>query len=183
METPDTDKQTTTFDSNTRFYAQPYDLSASGFFFGDGEDWTTKAKACRNDFGDPVEEFEIQFIDGDDLDYHLFSALRVSQATIVPFIAKLDEWDEQQKQTLIIAVGECGYDFDIEANDPDQFDVDLYTDMTLSDLAYQFVDEGLFGDIPDHLTSYIDYDAIARDLAHDYTAITINGEMCVYRCG
>jgi antirestriction protein len=177
-----TDTTQTTFTSETRFYAQPYDISAGGFFFSDAEDWKAKQKACRNDFGQAVEEFEIQFIDGDDLDCQLFEALSVTQATIEPFIDQLDKWDEDEKKRLIVAVGECGYLFDITDGDPDQYDVDLYTDMTLSDLAYQFIDEGLFGEIPQPIANYIDHDAIARDLAHDYTEITIAGETCVYRC-
>lgn len=51
----------------------------------------------------------------------------------------------------------------------------------MKELAEQFVDEGLFGDIPSILASYIDYDAIARDLAMDYKATEIAGERLIYR--
>ena len=37
------------------------------------------------------------------------------------------------------------------------------------------------GDIPEHLQFYIDYDAIARDLAVDYSEIVIAGEYLIYR--
>lgn len=53
----------------------------------------------------------------------------------------------------------------------------------MRELAEQFVDEGLFGDIPERLAGYIDYDAIARDLAMDYAETTIAGEWLIYRCG
>jgi antirestriction protein len=172
-----------TFTHGTWFYAQPYDIMAHGFFFDCGEDYTAKRDACRNAYGQPVEEFEIQFIDGDDLDAQLFDALSINQATIIPFMERVDTWEDWQKKDVIVAVGECGYRFDIETDDPDDLDVDLYTEMTLSDLAHQFVDEGLFGDIPASIASYIDYDAIARNLGMDYTEITIAGETCVYRCG
>jgi hypothetical protein len=46
-------------------------------------------------------------------------------------------------------------------------------------IAVQFVDEGLFGNIPDHLQNYIDYDAMARDLSMDDVA----GTNLIYRCG
>ncbi|MDQ0421950.1 antirestriction protein [Peteryoungia aggregata LMG 23059] len=49
-------------------------------------------------------------------------------------------------------------------------------------LAERFVDDGLFGEIPDHLAHYIDYDAIARDLSMDYTETEIAGERLIYRC-
>lgn len=44
----------------------------------------------------------------------------------------------------------------------------LYSDCdSLEDLAYQLVDEGCYGEIPDSLRNYIDYEAIARDLGFD----------------
>lgn len=183
METQHTPSQTQTFTHETRFYAQPYDISASGFYFSDLGEYTTRRDACRNDYGQAVEEFEIQFIDGEALDCQLFEALNINQSNILAFITKIDEWEDWQKKDLIVAVGECGYAFDIACDDPDDLDVDLYTEMTLKDLAENFVDEGLFGDIPERLSFYLDYDAIARDLAMDYTEITIAGETCVYRCG
>ncbi|MEP3786728.1 antirestriction protein ArdA [Ascidiaceihabitans sp.] len=51
----------------------------------------------------------------------------------------------------------------------------------MKELAEQFVDEGLFGDIPDHLANYIDMDAIARDLAVDYAETELAGERLIYR--
>ena len=36
-------------------------------------------------------------------------------------------------------------------------------------LAFDLVDEGLYGDIPSHLQHYIDYGAIGRDLSMEYT--------------
>jgi antirestriction protein len=44
----------------------------------------------------------------------------------------------------------------------------LYSDCdSLEDLAYRLVDEGCYGEIPDSLRNYIDYEAIARDLGFD----------------
>ena len=65
---------------------------------------------------------------------------------------------------------------------PSDFDVTIYHEVSLKDLAEQFVEEGLFGDVPESLASYIDYDAIARDLGYDYTEATIAGFEIVYRC-
>ena len=52
----------------------------------------------------------------------------------------------------------------------------------MKELAERFVDEGLFGEIPDHLAHYIDYDAIAHDLAMDYAETEIAGVRLIYRC-
>ena len=44
-----------------QLHAQPYDLAATGFNFETAEEYGTKAAALQNDYGEPVEEFEIQF--------------------------------------------------------------------------------------------------------------------------
>lgn len=41
-------------------YAQPYDVSATGFYFRSPEEFSALRLACRGDTGLPVEEFEIQ---------------------------------------------------------------------------------------------------------------------------
>jgi antirestriction protein len=163
-------------------FAQPYDISASGFYFSDAETYAERAAAARNDYGQPVEEFEIQFIDGEALDARLFEALGVNQANLEAFLEAASEWRDDQKVRVIIAVGEAGYSFDLRTGYPDDFDVDLYECDSLRDLAEQFVDEGLYGDIPESLRYYIDYDAIARDLRADYAETEIDGVRYVYAC-
>ena len=166
----------------TELFAQPYDLSAQGFYFRTAEEYAEKAAKTRNDYGQPVEEYELQFIDGESIDAHLFEALGVNQCTFPQFLEACDAWDDRQKKKAIIAVGECGYGFDVKSGDPDEFDVDIYELDSLRELAEQFVDHGLFGEIPALLQNYIDYDAMARDLAMDYSETTIAGTRLIYRC-
>ncbi len=64
----------------TQLFAQPYDISASGFYFNTAEEYTTQASKLRNSYGQPVEEFELQFIDGESIDADLFKALNVNQS-------------------------------------------------------------------------------------------------------
>lgn len=61
-------------------------------------------------------------------------------------------------------------------------DVDIYPLSSLRELAEQFVEEGLFGDIPERIAHYLDFDAIARDLGMDYSQTEIAGENLVFRC-
>jgi len=161
-------------------YAQPYDVSATGFYITSAEDYDTKAKGLTNAYGDPVEEFEIQFIDGERIDCDLASAIGINQANFRDFLECAEAWEDWQKINVIIAVGELGYDFDAQ-DDPDHYGIDLYHAGTMRDLAEQFVDEGLFGEVPSRFQFYIDYDAIARDLAVDYTEIEVAGERLIYR--
>jgi len=167
----------------TELFAQPYDISATGFYFDSAEDYAQKAAGNFNPYGQIVEEYELQFIDGESIDSNLFHALGVNQCNFPAYLEACDAWDDFQKQKVIIAVGECGYSFDLTSGDPDDFEVDLYEIDSLRELAEQFVDEGLFGEIPEPIRNYLDYDAIARDLGMDYSETTIGGTRLVYRCG
>ena len=166
----------------TQLFAQPYDLAASGFYFDAAEDYSAKVKALRNDYGEPVEEFEIQFIDGENIDCDLANAIGLNQVNFARFFEIADEWEDWEKRLVILAVGECGYQFDDSTSRSD-FDVDIYEVDSLRELAEQFVDEGLFGEVPESFRFYINYVAIARDLAVDYNQTTIAGSRIIYRCG
>jgi len=159
-------------------YAQPYELATSGFYFDDANTFEKKSRALRNDYGEIVEEFEIQFIDGESLDAELFKALGVHQGSVCQFLEAAPEWEEIN---IIIACGECGYTFDIETDDPDHFGISIYNVDSLNELAIDFINDGVFGEIPMHLENYIDIEAIAADLRHDYTQTTIAGMPIVYR--
>lgn len=166
----------------TTFHAQPYDMSASGFYFESAEEYSEKATALRNDHGDPVEEFEIQFIEGDAIDAALIQAMGIHQGDLTSTFDRLEAWDDDQKRNVVIAVGECGYQATWQDCDPDRFDIEIYTHRSLKDLAEEFVADGLYGDIPEPLRFYIDYEAIARDLAVDYSETDIAGDHFIYRC-
>lgn len=166
----------------TKLHAQPYDISATGFFFETAEQYEELAAKAVNNFGQPVEEFEIQFIDGERIDCELARAWELNQANFEEFLESAADWDDERKRHYIVAVGECDYNhFDVVDN-PESAEIDLYPVSSLRDLAEQFVEEGLFGEIPDPLRLYIDYDAIARDLAADFSEIEIAGERLVYAC-
>ena len=164
------------------FYAQPYDTSADGFFFKNAEDFDAQIENTKNSAGDPVEEFEIQFIEGAALDHELQRAWGLSQANIDAFIDAASSWDDDDKVRFTLAVGECGCGFDPNIVDPIDFDVGIYRMDSMRDLAVEFVERGLFGDVPDHLQNYIDFDAIARDLEVDYSEAVIAGERLIFRC-
>lgn len=164
-----------------QLHAQPYDITANGFYFEGLEEYANKAKSNRNDHGDPVEEYEIQFIDGDHIDCDMSKAWGINQANIGPYFEACENWNDHDKTVFIIAVGEAGYSFNPETVSPSDIDVDIYHVDSMKELAEQFVDEGIFGNIPDHLANYIDMDAIARDLALDYSETEIAGQRLIYR--
>lgn len=167
----------------TLLHAQPYDISAIGFYFEDAEGYEAKAKNNKNDYGQTVEEYEIQFIDGEDIDCALAKAWGITQVNFAAYLEAAEDWDENDKHRYIIAVGECGYSHEQVASDPSNVDMTLYALSSMRDLAEQFVEEGLYGDIPENLQFYIDYAAIARDLSVDYSETKIAGTNFIYHCG
>ena len=80
---------------------------------------------------------------------------------------ELESMDEDDVIKALFLVNEQGYAFKDAICKVD--DVEYYPKMTLKELAEQFVDDGLFGEIPEKIQNYVDYDAIARDLGFDYT--------------
>ena len=157
-------------------YAQPYDISACGFYFCSLEEFTDKSSHLLNHYGHPVEEFEIQFIEGDNFDCELFKALSIQQKSIGDYLSACEYFSDDQKIRVILATGECGYSFDYQSDDPDGYDIEIYELDSLHDLAEQFIEDGLFGDIPENIRYYLDLDAIARDLGMDYSETSIAGK-------
>ncbi|MEM9910919.1 MAG: antirestriction protein ArdA [Pseudomonadota bacterium] len=94
----------------------------------------------------------------------------------------IDTLHEYDKQCVIIACSECGHSFDPSKDDVADFDIDIYDFDNMRELAEYFVGEGLFGEIPEHLERYIDYDVIAHNLAVDYTETEIAGQRLIYAC-
>lgn len=128
-----------------------------------------------------MEEFEIQFINGDQIDAELFRALGVHQGNFGSFIEACTAWEDYVKVLAVIAVGECGHIYGPDF-DPEGFDIVVYEEESMIELAREFLAEGLFGDIPETICHYLDWDAIARDMTMDYTEIRIAGTNYIYRC-
>ncbi|MEM8985630.1 MAG: antirestriction protein ArdA [Pseudomonadota bacterium] len=162
-------------------YAQPYDLAATGFYFEDAETFLAKSQHLKNEYDQSVEEFEIQFIEGEDIDGALFKALGIHEVNVTSYLEHAPQWEEWEKINIVIIAGECGYAFDIESDDPDHFGVTVYGVDSLRELAIEFLNDGIFGEIPTHLENYIDIDALAADLRHDYTETVIANVPIVYR--
>ncbi len=167
-----------------RLFANPYDISAVGFYFSSHDEYRQKAAKLRNSMGFPVEEFEIEFMDGEEIDVQLFQALKPHPGNLGAFIVAVEDWTEEDKVKVICAVGYSGYAFKLGEDAPDSIDVELYELDSVRALAEQFVDEGYYGEIPDRIANFLDYDAIANELhlGDGYDEITIAGKHYVYRC-
>lgn len=56
------------------------------------ETYRSKSTSIINDYGDPVEEFEIQLIDGEDLDCELAKAIGLSQSNVLTMMDAMEGW-------------------------------------------------------------------------------------------
>lgn len=151
-------------------YAQPYQ-DAEGFHFSTVEEYRNKAAKNFDPFGQLIEEYQHIIIDGDLLECNLWQAMGGDgRASYYLFLKILEELDDETIQLIIARYKADTY----QLYDSVQEYVRATEDMQIyyldgfgdpyKQLAEQFVDEGLFGDIPSHLENYIDYDAIGRDL-------------------
>jgi len=87
--------------------------------------------------------------------------------------------DPDNRERFLAQLSDRGYDRD---RLDDIRRLTLYFLDSLRDLAESFVDEGLYGEVPESLRHHIDYDSIARDLSADFSETEIAGERIVYAC-
>jgi len=155
------------------YHATPYDITAAGFFFHDYEEYMVKAQAHRNEAGDLVEEYEIQFIDGDN--YTLFDRMGINQANLEQWFDDFEGIDDDDYIKAICMAEYLGYDMDTILNRMD--DINLF-EGTAIEYAEQYIDDtGMLAEMPENLRFYFDTEAFARDmvLGGDITEVTIDG--------
>lgn len=96
-----------------------------------------------------------------------------SIANINELAEKLENADENIVEAIIEATG-CSLGDALDRVD----DVQFYQDMTLTDVAYEIVEE--WYDLPEIALRYFDYESFARDLSFDgYTEVS-GGVILVY---
>ena len=164
------------------YHATPYDITASGFYFQSLEEYASKAAAHRNDHGQPVEEYEIQFIDGNVDDCALFSALSVSLATLE---AWFDEFEGQYDGIELIKVLFLVSDQGLSMADiyPRRLDDVMVFEGTMRDYAEQYLEDSGIIDAVEKAglnRFYIDVDAYARDIELEGVAVVNIYANCSY---
>ncbi len=125
------------------------------------------------------EHYEEWFITDYECDYlqigEYESLARLNE--IAETLEDLEDWERD----IVKALLDEGYNLD-EAIEiaPDCIE---WTDCdSMADVAYRMYEDGLLGEIPDHLINYIDWDAYGRDLSYDsHWIATDNGYIEVIR--
>ena len=155
------------------YHATPYDITASGFYFSDLKEYEKKAATERNESGHPVEEYEIQFIDGDDCE--LFAALSVNQATLGQWFSEFEgEYEDDRLTALLYLLEDEGMNGDDAAASVD--DVHIF-EGTAEDYAEDYLDQcGVLAEVEKAglNPAYVDCEAMGRDMV-------LNGEITELR--
>ena len=145
----------------TEFYAQPYSIEHTGFYFGSPERFEAGMEKLNKK---GCEEVEIQFIDGEDHLVRLAEAANVGQGSVDTWFEDLEDLDETEA-TQIIFLLDLGYSL---SDAMDRYEEVYLFNGTASDYADELINDTT--EVPENLRYYIDYDAIARDMQ-------INGEI------
>ncbi|MCB9989741.1 MAG: antirestriction protein ArdA [Rhodospirillales bacterium] len=149
----------------TTFYAQPYSLDHTGFYFDSLDQYETGMDKLEKQ---GCEEVEIQFIAGDDHLARLAKDASIGQGQVHLWFEELDDLDEIAADQIGFLL-DCGYSLEDALGAYE--DVILY-EGSAADYAAEMIEETT--EIPENLRYYIDYDAIARDME-------LNGEITALR--
>jgi hypothetical protein len=161
----------------TTLHAQPYNIDAQGFYFTSAEEYTTKQEALRDRFGNEVEEFEIQYIDGDDS--QLFEACKIHQGDLDTWFDDIETLEDNEKTALFFLMDGLGYNLDSALSSVD--DVCLY-EGPLLDAATELFDEIYLPEVPEAVQYYIDYAAFAYDCQMGGDMVEFTYEGTTYTC-
>lgn len=155
----------------TTLHATPYNLDATGFYFESFEEYQEQANNSQ------VEEFEIQFIDGDDA--ALFEACGIDQTNLNIWFDEIEPLSDSDKINLYYLVGCAGYTL---SQGLDKLEDPRITEASLKDAATELFDECYLHTVPENIRYYIDYDSFARDceLGGDMTEFEYAGN--TYTC-
>jgi len=164
-----------------KLYANPYNTSVIGFYFSSYEEYEIKSSKLTDGFGYPVEEFEIEFIDGELP--HLFNACSIDQCTLELWFEEIEILDESEQVEIYYRCEYLGQDTQ-EAIDKLNAEGTIYN-CSVNDYALDYINDcGIIDCIPEHIQRYFDYEAFARDLelsgevcefSYDYSTYTASG--------
>lgn len=144
--------------TTTTLFAQPYSCDASGFYFTSPEAYEDQAAENTDRFGQPVEEYEVQHIEGQGAD--LFQALKITQGNVRDFFDIVETYTPDEQAALYFLVGERGMTLE-EARD--QLDDVCLTQQGPKEYGEALFDE-IHGDLPQSVRMYVDTDGFTRDL-------------------
>jgi antirestriction protein len=141
------------------FYANPYDTSASGFYFDDNDEMERKYAASR------AEEFEIDLMDGSPAEVSLWQMIGpLGMPDMETWFDRLEDLDEHEMAALGFLVGDLNVPLETAL---ETYDEPIMRTGSAEDAVAEFVDD-IGG--PGNITNpeyYFDFASFGRDLRMD----------------
>lgn len=151
----------------TTLYANPYDISFTGFYFENLDEFQEKMEKA------PFEEVEIDYIDGDAPS--LFTQAGINQGNIESWFDELEHITDSDDEAIAIRyLLDVGLDLQDAIDRHDEVQIHR---GTAEDYAQDLIEETTDMDsIPQVIQYHIDYQGIANDMR-------INGEITEIQYG
>jgi hypothetical protein len=156
----------------TTLYANPYDNSYTGFYFGSIDEFNKQLSQAS------YEEVEIDFIDGGNP--RLFHSTNINQGNVDLWFDELDRYEDNHQEALAICylIEIMHLDEAIKRRD----EVILYRG-SLADYAFKLVSDVYpLDELPDVIKHHIDYYSIGRDLELNSEVTELSRNVWVVNC-
>ena len=156
----------------TKLYANPYDISKTGFYFTSTDDYLLKMQQAA------FEEVEIDYIDGDNP--KLFEAAGINQSNIDQWFDNLDSIDDDSTEaiSIIFLLDFMGLKDSISKYEEVNVWFGSAEDYAAELLAY-ITD---LDQLPEIIKYHIDYSAIARDMELSSEITEVSNNAWVTNC-
>ena len=154
-------------------HAQPYDTSASGFYFSTLEEYETKFELSQ-----PVEEYELQFINGDDDQCQFAGMFPANSCDLEEWLDYLDQFeglDDSEQVALFYLAEILNYSIDDCFN---KYNDIMLSEGTALDAAYEHIEQCYnLDEMLGSLKGYFDYESYANDMerSSEYYEFRYNG--------
>jgi hypothetical protein len=141
-----------------QLYANPYDTSARGFYFNSLEDYEKKYEKNL-----PVEEYEIDFIDGTKEQAAIFNAAKINQANLGEWFEVMDSIEDFRLPALYFLMSYHGEDFADAVSKAEEL---IFNEGDAKAYAEQYVDDqgGLEQLDRQTLENHFDWDSFVNEL-------------------
>jgi hypothetical protein len=156
----------------TTLYANPYDISYSGFYFGSIDEFNKQLSQAS------YEEVEIDYIEGGNS--QLFHATNINQGNVDLWFDELDRYEDNHQEALAICylIEIMHLDEAIKRRD----EVILHRG-SLADYAFELIEDLCSLDrLPNLIRNHIDYESIGKDLELNCEVAELSRNVWIVNC-
>lgn len=149
--------------TDDQYYAQPYNPGAVGFYFSTEAEFEEGMKKLKRK---GIEEFELQFINGDDADADLFNQLKINQMQVGLWFNELQPLSEHEKAG-IYGLHVSGYSDIEEMIEKVKDDNPVIFEGTALEYAREYVDDVGVENMGESKHRYFDYEMFGQAIKND----------------